>query len=100
MKVEKQSWITRRDLRDNRDKAYLFGDNVAGEGFGGQAKEMRGEFNAFGIPTKWIPRMNRAAFFTDDDFDLVKKYIDRIFTDLKNSHFQIVVIPVQGIGTG
>lgn len=100
MIVEKQKWIKRQDLRDNRHKAFLFGDNTLGKGLGGQAKEMRGEFNAFGIPTKWIPSMNRHAFFDDSDFDLIKKYIDRILQDLKQSNFQIVVIPADGIGTG
>lgn len=98
--VEKQKWIRRADLRQNRHKAYLFGDNILEKGLGGQAKEMRGEFNAFGVPTKWIPSMNAAAFFCDDDLDLLTKHYDRIFRDLKQSSFQIVVIPADGIGTG
>jgi hypothetical protein len=51
-----QEWITRKDLRENPDKRYVFGDNVERRGYGGQAKEMRGEPNAIGVVTKWAPR--------------------------------------------
>lgn len=49
MPVVKQDQIMRRDLLDNQDKLYVFGDNMVRRGFGGQAREMRGEPNAVGI---------------------------------------------------
>jgi hypothetical protein len=101
MIVEKQKWITRKDLRNNPHKAYLFGDNIKKRGYGGQAKEMRGEPNAIGIPTKLLPSKHKEAYFNDEkDFAYVTILIYNILQDLKNSDFQIVVIPEDGIGTG
>jgi len=37
MPVVFQNWIARQDLRDNRDKIYIFGDNVQRTGLGGHA---------------------------------------------------------------
>lgn len=42
-------YIKRQDLKSNPNTQYLFGDNLKRSGFGGQAKEMRGEPNAIGI---------------------------------------------------
>lgn len=42
MKVIKMDNITRQFVRDNPQYLFLFGDNLIGKGFGGQAKEMRG----------------------------------------------------------
>ncbi len=48
----------------------MFGDNLVCRGLGGQAKEMRGEPNAVGYPTKRRPSMTSSAFFDDGDFTL------------------------------
>lgn len=56
-------------LRENPDSYFVFGDNVARKGLGGQAKEMRGEPNAIGIATKFLPSMVPKAFFSDDNQD-------------------------------
>ena len=45
-----QDFITRKDVRENRFKIYVFGDNLQKIGYGGQAKAMRGEYNTIGIP--------------------------------------------------
>jgi hypothetical protein len=70
-------------------------------GYGGQAKEMRGEPNSVGIPTKWTPRMTPEAFFKDEDFPLVMSEINsgfrRILQHLSSGHD--VIIPETGIGT-
>jgi hypothetical protein len=42
---------------------YVFGDNGRRIGFGGQAKEMRGEPNAIGVATEWVPTNRPNAFF-------------------------------------
>lgn len=65
---------------------------------GGQAKEMRGEPNAYGIPTKWSPGMLETDFFTDADYDLVKLDIIKAHTFLKS--VDKIVWPADGIGTG
>ena len=48
-------WITRSFVREHRDHIFLFGDNLARSGFGGQAAQMRAEPNAIGLPTKKLP---------------------------------------------
>src|SRR3972149_600556 len=50
-----QKHYTRDGIKKNRNCWYVFGDNMMRYGYGGQAKEARGEFNAIGIPTKWSP---------------------------------------------
>jgi hypothetical protein len=95
-----QDWIVRSDLRSNPDRIYVFGDNVERAGFGGQAKEMRGEPNAIGVATKWSPSMQPRAFFDDtaecrriveQDLALVRAALDLGRT---------VVVPRDGIGSG
>lgn len=51
----RQTWITRDDLRANRDLVYVFGDNAAREGQRGLARQMRGEPNAHAISISWGP---------------------------------------------
>lgn len=95
---EYQRHITRKNLRENPDKVYLFGDNLAKRGMGGQAKEMRGEPNAIGIPTKKYPTMNDKAFFTDDELESNKAYIMKALGTIPKN--KTVVIPSTGLGTG
>jgi len=97
-----QKWISRSDLMDNPDKLYVFGDNNKRYGRGGQAKEMRGEPNAFGVPTKWAPWKSDDAYFSDTQYDVVAEIFDFHFKKLK-SHIEngtSVVIPADGLGTG
>ena len=96
--------ISREYVRANRDKLFLFGDNLERRGFGGQARSMRGEPNAIGIPTKKSPSYEDAAFFTDKEFEQNKVAIDRAFAEIaqKAASFetQVIVIPSNGLGTG
>jgi hypothetical protein len=102
-----QKFITRDDLRKNPDTTYVFGDNMLRVGLGGQAKEMRGEMNALGIPTKKKPSWDDDSFFTDDDlFDVAGSVLHTILSDLESVfdvldvHNRDVVWPEDGIGTG
>lgn len=100
--ITMMEFITRSDLRSNPSTLFVFGDNMKERGLGGQAREMRGEPNAVGIPTKWGPTMNEDAFFIDSDFPAVKGIIDERFDRLayqlhRGGH---VVWPSSGIGTG
>lgn len=85
-------------LRTEPEKLFVFGDNLARKGMGGQAREMRGESNAVGLPTKrsWF------QFLSDDDFDEVREAaridISRLMIQLHQN--KIVVWPAAGIGTG
>lgn len=100
MKIEYMKWITRETVKANADKAFLFGDNGMRKGLGGQAKEMRGEPNAFGIFTKKLPFNNPSAFLTDLDFEANKRWIDLDIQRIMDSGFQTAVIPENGLGTG
>ena len=95
-----QYWknISRDDLKNNPDKIFLFGDNLIHKGLGGQAKVMRGEKNAIGIPTKKYPSMHDTSFFSDDEFHLNRFHIDRAFDSIPKG--VVVVIPLSGLGTG
>lgn len=105
MPVFRQKWITRDDLKSNRDRLYVFGDNMVRVGLGGQAGAMRGEPNAFGIPTKWYPSNDDKSFFRDSDFEsggLVWSTLHSAFTQLREvlKNGYTVVIPEDGLGTG
>lgn len=66
-KIEIRDRVTRETVRTERDKIFLFGDNLLEQGFGGQAAEMRGEENTVGIPTKKAPSNDPNSFFTDKE---------------------------------
>jgi hypothetical protein len=94
--------ITRDYIRKNPDTIFLFGDNMQRTGLGGQAQEMRGEPNSFGIPTKWSPFTGSLAYFSDADLPHVQKFIDFPF-DLAIAWLTArrdVCIPADGFGTG
>lgn len=101
-KIETRAWITRKMLRAEPDKLFVFGDNMQRVGMGGQAKEMRGEPNAVGIPTKHSPGTGPYDYFTDDDIIRVSSTIIKEVVRLR-SHLRAggtVVWPGDGIGTG
>ena len=92
---------SRKDATIDKDNIYVFGDNIAGEGKGGQAV-IRGLTNAMGIPTKYKPTTAKAAYF-GRDIDAEKVYIaeavNRIIARAKAENMG-VVLPTDGIGTG
>lgn len=119
-RVIRPKFIYRWQLRENPMWLYAFGDNMSRIGLGGQAKEMRGEPNSIGVPTKWTPFRTDRSYFTDDILDpthppggptqvsrfsrnqMVIDAIDEAFSKLRN-HLAadgIVVIPADGLGTG
>jgi hypothetical protein len=90
--------ITREMVRNNKNRIFIFGDNLLEKGYGGQAAEVRGEPNAIGIPTKKKPEMTEDSFFTDDEFEANKKAIDEAMNKIpKNA---TVVMSMAGLGTG
>jgi hypothetical protein len=96
--------ITRRYVQEYKDWLFVFGDNLAGRGLGGLAKECRGEPNAIGVPTKRAPSKAPEAFFnnTDADYDAWVKAArpawDRIEAAVLEG--KTVVFPKGGLGTG
>ena len=118
MLVIRQKMIYRQDLGENTDILYVFGDNLERYGYGGQAKEMRDEPNAFGIATKRSITHNFPEdYFFDDQDDVIpilKEEFDRLEAELAKklpikvegygvhlvTKWKAVVIPADGIGTG
>lgn len=84
--------------REQGWKLFVFGDNLARYGKGGQAV-IRSEVNAIGIPTKRLPAMNNESFFNDkqDEFEAVEHWISLI---AKLSETKDIVFPKGGLGTG
>lgn len=102
MPIEIVKRYEREDLKNNRHKLYVFGDNMTRKGFGGQAKACRGEPNSLGIPTKWFPDTSKRSYFTDNDIVGVGPEIDKCFAMLEMhlSSGGTVVWPEDGVGTG
>lgn len=98
IKLEFKNYISREYVKKNPDKTFIFGDNLERGGFGGQAKEMRGEPNAIGIPTKKLPSMTDDSFFTDDEFSENKKAINIALSKVPRN--ATVVMSTYGLGTG
>ena len=93
-----QKLIKRSDLKANPEVLYIFGDNEARVGFGGQAGEMREEQNAFGIATLYAP----GAPWNDDRFkdNVTSLTTDLIVMQVLRPFYQAMVWPADGIGTG
>lgn len=102
MPVLFQSHITRADLRANPKAYYIFGDNLQRVGLGGQAREMRGEPNAIGIPTKRAPNNSSTSFFTDADYPYLELLWTQSFLPI-SSHLKAkrtIIFPLSPLGSG
>jgi len=96
--------ITRADAKNNPNAIFIFGDNDERVGFGGLAKELRNEPNAYGIRVKKKPTTMPDAYYIDKEY---KDNIWKITEDInhivdavnKNPDFPII-FPADGIGTG
>lgn len=100
--IEFRANITRRMLREEPHKLFVFGDNFERAGFGGQASQMRGEPNAIGIPTKRYPSMKAGAFLSDADLPEWRKHASAAMETIRRTAALGVTIvwPQADIGTG
>jgi hypothetical protein len=94
--------ITAADLDAHTDWLFLFGDNEARRGYGGQAAVCRGKPNAVGVATKRYPGGAPRDYWTDADYDWVTAIIHH---DLHRAREHVmsggtVVCPSAGLGTG
>lgn len=88
---------TREQIQRQRTTLFVFGDNVARVGYGGQAREARGEPNTLGIATLYAPY----NYFGKD----IARELKFIQSDLSRLEEQLmkgidVVAPFDGVGTG
>jgi len=103
MPVIRQRRYYRIDARNNPSVLYVFGDNDARKGYGGQAAEMLDEPNAVGVRTKKTPGHSyRSDYYTDHEYDANMRKIEEDFRPIKQhlARGGIVVIPSDGLGTG
>ncbi len=91
--IRRQTWITRDDLKANRDLIYVYGDNVKREGRRGLAREMRGEPNAHAISVSWGPF---DPFIREMTLD-AKAAIARDIAALAERDARCIVWPMAGI---
>lgn len=91
------------ELVQSRPEAwFVFGDNMAREGRGGQAAACRDQPNTIGIPTKWLPKTTPTAYLSNADFWVVQRLIFGAVVQIR-AHLlagHTVVFPEDGIGTG
>ena len=102
MPIEIMHRYSRQDLRGNPEKLFVFGDNNARTGLGGQAREARGEPNAVGVRTKKAPTYEEQDFLTDAEY---AQNVRAIFEDFQPvlkalQQGKTVAWPKDGIGTG
>jgi hypothetical protein len=91
----------RKHIKNNPSILFVFGDNDQRKGFGGMAKEFRGEENSIGIRTKKYPSMQEDSFYTDKEFEENKAKIDEDISLIKEKFksYIAIIIP-KGIGSG
>ena len=102
MPVDYVARYSREEIRANPRALYVFGDNLAERGLGGQAAAARGEPNAVGIATKRAPSLVESAFLTDADLPRLQDHVAPALNRLRE-HLAAggtVVMPADGIGTG
>lgn len=99
--VKYMKYITKHDVKHMPNAIFVFGDNDARSGLGGQAREMRGEPNAIGVRVKKSPSMAPTSFYRDEEY---YTNINKIAEDLLRLHQmsqgKTIIFPEDGIGTG
>lgn len=98
-KVSFESWYTVEIVNKNKDKIYVFGDNLEKQGKGGQAI-IRDCPNTFGIPTKRKPATTDDSYFSDqkEEIEAVKFALRELYVLMKGGYE--IVFPKDGLGTG
>jgi hypothetical protein len=102
-KVETMKKWSRKDVLNNPDKVFLFGDNFEDAKTGYVPKSTqavaRGADNAIGISTKKNRKKGDDSFLSDADFEMFKAHVDgQIQKAIKSG--KTIVLPEDGIGTG
>ena len=94
--------IACKDIRKLGPALRVRRQSLERKGYGGQARECRGEPNAIGIPTQRAPSMRESAFFSDADYELWAESTKAAWNTLRDAVLEgrTVVFPKAGLGTG
>lgn len=97
--IEIPYWISRQFIQKHKELTFIYGDDLTGRAYLGQAAHCFGETNCYAIPTKRRMCMNeRDAFFNDEGFELLwKPVIDIAISRIPRSS---PIIPFPRIGQG
>lgn len=93
------------DVKNRKDYIFIFGDNDAKIGKGGQAI-IRDQENAMGIPTKKYPGFSPKAYYNDEEIEKniakIDNSVNNIIYKLKNykNLYKGIILPEDGLGTG
>lgn len=92
---------TSQDCINETTALFVFGDNDAHKGVGGQAI-IRNRKNAIGIPTKKFPNNNITSFYTDATYDdnCQKIYTAIVKLVRASINYNAIIFPENGFGTG
>lgn len=95
--IIQKEWITAKQMAEQSDVWFVFGDNQRRVGYGGQAKIMRGKPNALGVATCKMPG-HPLSDKDRNDFQILAQDLARVESFLFVGEH--VVFPGDGIGTG
>ncbi len=100
MPIHIPTHITRLWIKEHRHEyLFIYGDTADHTGDGGQAREARGEINAYPVPTKLRKCYNDpSAFFDDRFYEENKKIIDRHISAIPEQPTKIILFPKLGEG--
>lgn len=99
MEIKSIEFYTRDLVRANPASLFLFGDNLARWGTGGQAI-IRGLKNTHGIATKKHPSYHSNSFFTDNEYEQNCEIIKNDIDSIPWQYFNVLCFPTNGFGTG
>lgn len=72
--IFEDAYFTLKKVSEDKERNYLFGDNLIQRGNAGQAV-IRPLLNSYGVPTKKLPSMSPDSFFTDTEYELNCQHI-------------------------
>ena len=92
---------SKNDVEKHPDCLFVYGDNDAGIGKGGQAI-IRDLSNTIGIPTKKYPSNHASSFYSDTEYDKNIAKIDYAIEKIiiLSKKYKYVILPEDGFGTG
>lgn len=94
---------TIKEVKENNNYLFLYGDNDAKFGKKGQAI-IRDLKNTSGIPTKKYPSYKKSSYYCDEEYKenkkKIKQSIELIMDKIKDEKYDAIVFPKNGFGTG